>query len=90
MYDKDNRERDAAQIKGLATSKEAPVNYGRDDSIRVLLNNKARTGVLPIRKNHGKNTPKNHRAYCHCVLCKKSGITEKKYGLHSSKNYFGK
>ena len=42
------------QIKRLASSKEAPVNYDSDESIRVPRKNKLRTGVLPNCKHHGK------------------------------------
>ena len=38
----------------------------------------------------GKKTPKHHEAQSYCVLCKKTGMPERKYILHSSKNCFGK
>ena len=78
MYDKDNRERDAAQIKGLATSKEAPVNYGRDEYVRVLRKNRLSTSVLPNHKHKDKKTPKHHGAQSYCVLCKKSEMLKRK------------
>ena len=53
METKGNRKRDMYDIKRLATSKSEPVNSDSDDSISVPRNKKARTGVLPRRKQHG-------------------------------------
>lgn len=50
MEDKNNRESDVAQIKRLATSKAAPVNFDSNDSIRVPRKKKKRAGVVPDRK----------------------------------------
>ena len=90
MEVKYNRKMDLSYIKRLSTSKAEPVNYVSDDSTRVPRNKKASTGVLPDRKQHGKNTPKRHSAQRYCVLCKKAGITERKRKSHSSENCFGK
>ena len=58
----------AAQIKTLATSKAAPVNSDRNASVKLLQNKKSITGVLPVRKNHDKNTPRHHGEHRYCVL----------------------
>ena len=60
MEVKENRKRDAAHIKILATSKATPVNSDSEGSIRVMRKNKLRNGILPSRKNRGKQIPKNH------------------------------
>ena len=65
---KDNRKRATDQIKRLVTSNAELVNYGSNDCIRVMRKNKARTGVLPRRKQNEKNTPKHHGAQRYCVL----------------------
>ena len=62
MEVKDNKKRAADQIKRLATSKAAPINSKRDGYTRVPRKKKARAGVLPIRKQHGKRTSKHHGA----------------------------
>ena len=55
------------QIQGLVTSKAAS-NYNNDESVRVLRNNRVRTGVLPNRKRQGGNMPKHHRDQHYCIL----------------------
>ena len=60
MEVKDNRKRAAAQINMLATSKSAPVNSDSNSSVTFPCNDKARTGVLPTRKNKGKKNPNHH------------------------------
>ena len=57
---KDNRKREANQIKRLATSKAAS-HSKRNESIRLPLKKKAMTGVITNRKQKGENKPKHHR-----------------------------
>ena len=79
---------DASHIKRLAPSKSAPINSVRDNSVKVPRNNKARTGVLPSCKQHGKNAS-NHRVYQrYFIIFKNTGMPERNYKLHSSKNFF--
>ena len=87
---KDNRKRAAAQIKKLEISEASPLKSGNDESIRVTHKKRARTGVLPNRKQQEGKTPNHHRAQQYCVLYKKAGITEKNYRTHSSENWFVK
>ena len=68
MEDTDNRKRDVAQIKILASSKEAPENYDSDAYTRVPNKKKERTGVLPTHKHQGKNNPNNSGDQRYCVL----------------------
>ena len=44
----------------LATSKAAPVNSDRNDSVKVTHKKKERTCVLPVCKQQGKKTPKHN------------------------------
>ena len=37
-----------------------------------------------------RNSPKNKGSQRYCMLCKKAGIPERKYKMHSSENCFGK
>ena len=56
---KENRKKASDQIKRLLFSKEAPIIYDSDESIRVPHKNKSRTGVLTERKQHRKNMSKH-------------------------------
>ena len=53
MEVKDNSKRAESQIKSLAISKAALVNYYREESVRIPYKKRARTGVLPSRKQQG-------------------------------------
>ena len=81
---------DADHINRIETSKADPVNSNRDNSIMVLRNKKARTGVLPSHKQHGKKTPKRHGKHCYCMLWNMTGMPDRKYKSHISRNWFGK
>ena len=59
-------------------------------SIRIPRKKKAKTGVLCNNKEPNNKVPKHHGTQHHCVLCKKSGMLEKKYMLHSAEECFGK
>ena len=75
---KDSRKRSTTQTKRHATSKAASHSES-DESIRVLHKKRVRTGVIPNRKQQGKNTPKHHGIHHYCVLYKKAGMTERRY-----------
>ena len=85
---KDNRKRAVNQIKRIATSRSAS-HSDRDESIRVPLKKRDRTGVIKNYKQKGKDTPNHHIAQRYCVLCKKAGLTEQKYMSHISDECFG-
>ena len=90
MEVKDNRKRAASQIKSPATSNEAPISYDSDNSIRVQRKKNEGHGVLTSQTQHGKNTPKHHGAQRYYMMCKKSGMPERKWKSHSSENFFSK
>ena len=75
--------------RNRAASKAVPANYGRYASKRVTHKNKERTGVLPDRKYHVNKTPNNSGFHSECALCKKEGINERKWKMHTSINCFG-
>ena len=54
---KDNRKMNMSQIKTISASKEAPVYYDSDDSIRVPRKNKSMDGVIWSLKQHRKLPP---------------------------------
>ena len=84
---KDNRKRAATQIKNIVSARVA-FHSDINKSVRVPRKKKARTGVL--RNNPNTKVPKHLGIQRHCVLCKKAGMTEKKYMLHSDEDYFDK
>ena len=88
MEAKDNHNRNAAQKERLSVSKAVPTDSDRDTRPRVTLKNKSRTGVLTASKKKGKKAPKNKFSHQYCVLCKKYGMSERKYKSHSSENCF--
>ena len=69
----------ASQIKRLTTYKAMLINSDSYNSIGVPRKKKMRTGVLPSRKQEGKNTPKNYGAWRYFVLYKKARMTECKW-----------
>ena len=77
-------------IKRPATSKSVLVNSDSDDSVKVMSNKKARTSVLLNLKQQVKNTHNHHGSHRYCVICKKTGIPERKWKFNSSENLFGK
>ena len=70
---KDNRKRAATQIKIIETSIEGS-HYNSDECIRALCNKRARNCVLC--KKQGENI-KHHGVHHYCVLCNKSGMSER-------------
>ena len=90
MEAKDNRNPDVDQIKILTASKAAPTSSDNNKSTKVYHNKKERSGVLSTHTQQGNKTPKNKGSKSYYVLCKKSGILERKYKSNSSENCFGK
>ena len=72
MEVKDNRKMAAAHIKSLSPSKESHINYDIGNSVKMPRRKKARTGVLPIHKQHGKKTPKHHGSQRYYLIWKKA------------------
>ena len=68
---KDNSKRAATQINMLATSRSAS-HSDSNKSVRVPCKNRARTGVIPSRKQHKKKAMKHNGIQCCCALCKKA------------------
>ena len=62
-----NRERKATQIKRIATSNVSS-HSDSDESIRVTLKKRVRTGVIHNLKQQGGDTTNHHCAQRHCVL----------------------
>ena len=79
-----NRKIAADQIIILAAQKVVQVDYRHNNNPRVPFKKKARTGVLPSRKNQGKNTPNNKGYQSYCVIFDTFGIPERKYKSNSS------
>ena len=68
--------RAAPKIKKLLAIEEAPANYDKDTSARVLSKNKAMNGVLPARNQQVKKTPNNSVAQSYFLLRKKDGMPD--------------
>ena len=66
-------------------------DYDSDAWPQLLGKKKARTGVLLACKHNSKSkNPKHGYIQRYCVICKKYGMLERKYKLHSSETCFGK
>ena len=76
--------------KTPVASKDVPSDSESNVKTRVIHKKKSRTGVLPIRKKQGNNTPKHKGYKLYCVMCKKAGITERKYKSHILVNCYGR
>ena len=77
----DERKRAAVQIKKIASAKSASLS---DSNISVTISRKkkANTCVLRSNKSSKRAYSSHHGMQCHCVLCKKAGMPERKYTLH--------
>ena len=73
-----------AKTKRLAASKAEPANSDSNTYAKVPRNKKARTGVLPDCNQQYKKSPQCIGAQCYCMMCKKSGMPERKCKLHCS------
>ena len=87
---KDNIKREATQIKKIASTRAASLS-GSITSVRITRNKKSRIGAGVLHSNKGSHNkaPKHHGTQSHCMIYKGSGITERKYMLHSAEDYFG-
>ena len=75
-------------IKKIASAREASLSDS-DESVRITRRKKTNTGVLISKKSPIRAHDRPHGAQRYCVLCKKSGISERKYESHSSKDCTG-
>ena len=78
-----NRKRAATQIKKIDSDRAAS-HSDSDGSVRIPNKKKASTGVLCNNKGPKNKAPKQHGNQRHCVPCKKAGMPEQKYMLHSA------
>ena len=75
-------------IKKIASAREASLSDS-DESARIMRRKKTNTGVLRSKKSPIRAHDRPHGAQRYCVLCKKSGISERKYASHSSEDCTG-
>ena len=69
-------------IKKIASARAASLSNS-NNSVRILIKKKAKTGVLRSNKSP-KKAHRHHGIQCYCVICKKAGMPERKYTPHSS------
>ena len=67
---KDKRKRAANQIKKIASARAASISDS-DDSVRITIKNKSRTGILSSNKGPQKKVHKHHGTQRHCVLARR-------------------
>ena len=85
---KDERKIVAMHIKNIASAREASLSES-NKSVSILRRKKAKTDVLRFNKSPRRANDTDHGVQCYCVLCKKAGMPERKYALHSSKDCTG-
>ena len=90
MDAKDNRKRADDQIKILAVYKSDMADSDSDASTRVPHKKKEITGVIPAWKQKDMKTPKHKGYQCYYVIYTTTGITDRKYKSHRSKDLFGR
>ena len=84
---KDESKMVSGQINKIAFSRESSLSDS-NNSLRIPRKKKDRTGVLRSTK-YPKKAHKHHSIQHDCVLCNKAGMIERKYMLHSSKDFTG-
>ena len=82
------RKRASTHTKKIASDRSASLSNS-NESVRILRKKKARTDILRSNKGPKKRAHKNHITQRYCVLCKKAGMPERKYMLHSSEDCTG-
>ena len=70
------------QIKKIESARASSLS-DTDESVRIPRKKKARTDVLRSNKSP-KKAHKHHGTQRYCALCKKAGMPERKYILHSA------
>ena len=78
----------STQIKKIDYARAASLS-DRKKSVSILSKKKEMTGILWSKKGPEKKAHKHHVTQRYCALCKKSGIPERKYMLHSAKDCTG-
>ena len=82
---KDERKRSAGYIKKIASARAASLSNS-NESVRMPRKKKAKTGVSNSHKNPRRAPDRHHGTQRYCVLCKKTGMPERKYMLHSTED----
>ena len=72
-------------IKNIASARSASQSDS-DKSAMISRRKKAKTGGLRSNNSPRKAHDRHHGVHCYCVLCKKAGMPECKYTLHSSED----
>ena len=75
-------------IKKIASARAASLSDS-NKSVRIQRKNKAKTGVLISNKSPRRAYDSHHGAQRYCVFCKKAGMPEHKYVLHSDEGCIG-
>ena len=79
------------QIKKVDSKNSLAVDYDRYTRQKVSRKKKYRAGLLLACKQKNKSkTPKHGGIQRYCMLCKNSGMPERKFMLHSAETCFGK
>ena len=76
------------QIKNIAPAR-AESLYDSNKSVRIPSRDKANTSVLRSNKSPKRAHNRHHGIHRYCLLCKKAGMPERKYTLHSSEDCTG-
>ena len=84
-----NRKRTATQIKNIVSDRAAS-NSDSNRSVKIPRKKKSRTDFFPNDMGPNHKAPTHHGTQRHCAICKKEGMPEKNYMLHSDKECFGK
>ena len=85
---KDERKREATQIKKITSARVASI-FDIDKSTSIPRKKKASTGILRSNKIPHKKAHKYHGTQRYCMIFKKAGMPEYKYMLYGSKDCTG-
>ena len=85
---KDERKGEAVHTKKIDSAREASLSDSKEP-MRITRRKKKNTGVLRSKKSPIRAHDRPHGAQRYCVICKKSGISERKYASHSADNCTG-
>ena len=83
---KDESNRAAVHIKNISYERSASLSNS-DESVRIPRRKKAKTGILNSHKSPRRTHNRHHGSQRYCVLYKKSEMPERKYALHSTKDF---
>ena len=82
------RKTESVQIKKIISAREGYISDS-NESVRILRKKKAKTCVLRTNKYPQKSHKRHHGIHHYCVLCKKTGMPERKYRSHSADDCTG-